>query len=332
MSRPDAHSDIDVLNAASRIRHDADPSVAICYPSPDRVDKVARPLRAAGVDVTIEPADAHSRDVIVMDTPGARMIDPLLRADDDTAVVWRLRGNTWRASRYWRLGALKSAVSTRWLFPRLDGAVPAGSHLASEFQARTQTTATDAIGLPIDPDAWPEPDHTDETLRLVTLTNADYRGKVDPIVERVGLVNDLLAKTGGEWLIGGDGRFEDALADACRDATHVRYGGFIDAEAALADANVLFHPSEFDIQVPNAVLEGMASGLPVVATPFPPFVDHRRIRTPRSDGELVELLRGLVDPGLRAAEGERNVAYARDAHDPETLGEQYRRFFAEVTR
>jgi len=330
MSRPDAPAVSETPGTA--VRHDADPSVAICYPSPNRVDKVARPLRAAGVDVTIAPADPHSRDVIFMDTPGARMIDPLLRADDDTAVVWRLRGNTWRASQYWRLGALKSAVSTRWLFPRLDGAVPAGSHLASEFRARTRgATPTDAIGLPIDPDAWPDAEHDARELRLVTLTNADYRGKVDPIVERVGLVDELLAETGGEWVIGGDGRFEGALAEACRDATHVRYGGFLDAEAALADANVLFHPSEFDIQVPNAVLEGMASGLPVVANPFPPFVDHRRIRTPRSDGELVELLRGLVDPGLRAAEGERNVAYAREQHDPETLGEQYRRLFAEVT-
>jgi len=329
MSRPDATAASETL--ATTVRHDADPSVAICYPSPTRVEKVATPLRAAGVGVTIDPADPHSRDVIFLATPGARMLDPLLRADEDTAVLWRIRGNVWRASNYWRLGALKSAASTRWLFPRLDGAIPADSHLESEFRARTQTTATDAIGLPIDVAAWPEPDHTDETLRLVTLTNADYRGKVDPIVERVGLVDNLLADTGGEWLIGGDGRYADDLADACRDASHVRYGGYLDAKGALADANVLFHPSEFDIQVPNAVLEGMASGLPVVATPFPPFVDHRRIRTPRSDGELVELLRGLVDPGLRAAEGERNVAYARDAHDPETLGDQYRRFFAEVT-
>jgi glycosyltransferase involved in cell wall biosynthesis len=74
----------------------------------------------------------------------------------------------------------------------------------------------------------------------------------------------------------------------------------------------------------------MAAGLPVVTTPFPKFEAHRRLRAPRSDGELVELLRGLCDPERRAEEGARNREYVREHHTPETIGAQYRRFFAEV--
>ena len=303
----------------------ADPlRVAVTHPS-GRVDKITAPMRAAGLDVTVAPEAPRDHDVIFMDTPGKAMAVSALRRDP-TPVVWRIRGNVWRASQYWTLGHLKSEVSDRVLFPALDGAIPCDQYLETEFQNRSGNTSTHAIGLPIRPAEWPTVTHTDRDLRLLTLTNADYRGKVDPIVQRVGLVDDLLAETGGHWLIGGDGRFEDALAAATADAAHVTYGGYLDAAAELAAANVLFHPSTFDIQLPNAVLEGMASHLPVVTTPFPPFDAHRRLRTPRSDGELVELLRGLTDPERRREEADRNVAHAREHHDPEQLGHQYRRF------
>lgn len=299
--------------------------VAVTHPS-GRVDKVTAPMRAAGVDVAVAPDAPEAFDAVLLDTPGRAMIPEILRRSD-TPVVYRIRGNLWRASQYWFLGALKSELSDRVLFPRLDGAIPADPYLETEFQSRTENTATDAIGLPIDAAAWPTVEHTDHALRLVTLTNADYRGKVEPITERVGLVDDLLAETGGRWVIGGDGRYTDRLRAATADADHVTFGGFLDAEQALADANVLYHPSEFDIQLPNAVLEGMAAGLPVVTTAFPPFAAHRRLRAPRSPGELRELLRALVTPARRREEGDRNRAYVADNHDPATIGAQYRNYF-----
>lgn len=300
-------------------------SVAICYPG-GRLDKLTIPMEAAGLDVTVAPDDPHDHDVIMLDMPGSSMLRPLLDSDE-TPVVYRIRGNLWRASNYWTLGELKSQFSDRVLFPRLDGAVPADSHLESEFRNRTGNTTTDAIGLAVQPEQWPSVEHTDDELRLVTLTNADYHGKVDPIVERVGVVDDVLAETGGQWVIGGDGRFEDELAAATADADHVEYRGFIDAEAWLSRSNVLFHPSEFDIQVPNAILEGMASGLPVVTTAFPPFAEHRRLRSPRSHGELRNTLETMRDPDIRQQEADRNLAYVRDEHSPEAIGRQYRQFF-----
>jgi len=210
-------------------------------------------MRAAGVDVAVAPADPTAFDAVLLDTPGKAMVGDLLRRDP-TPIVYRIRGNLWRASQYWFLGAIKSELSDRVLFPALDGAIPCDRYLETEFQSRTENTATAAIGLPIDASAWPAVEHTGRDLRLVTLTNADYRGKVAPITDRVALVDDLLAETGGEWVIGGDGRYAGRLREATANADHVRFGGYLDATVALADANVLFHPSEFDIQLPNAVL------------------------------------------------------------------------------
>lgn len=299
--------------------------VAITHAS-GRVDKVAAPLRASSMELSVSPDAPREHDVILLDMPGKSMLTELLRRDD-TPVVYRIRGNLWRAAQYWTLGKLKSELSDRVLFPALDAAVPADQYLETEFRNRSGNTATSAIGLPIRPTEWPTVSHTDRDLRLLTLTNADYLGKVEPIIGCVGLVNETLAKTGGTWTIGGDGRFADRLASATAGMEHVSYEGFIDASGALADANVLFHPSEFDIQTPNAILEGMASHLPVVTSAYPPFVAHERYLSPRSDDALVETLRDLRKPTRRRLEGDRNVQYVREQHSPATIGQQYRRFF-----
>lgn len=321
MSKPDMPADA----AVGPTVKDDSTSVAICYPG-GRLSKLTVPLETTGLDVSVDPEDPHDHDVILLDMPGSSMIAPLLQADDSTPVVYRIRGNLWRASRYWRLGAVKSSLSTRVLFPRLDGAIPIDSYIETEFQNRTGNTATEPIGLAISPEEWPTVEHTDRELRLLTLTNCDYRGKVDPILRNIELVDDVLAEHGGQWVIGGDGRFEDELAAATADADYVEFAGYVDAESWLDRSNVLFHPSEFDVQVPNAVLEGMASTLPVLTTSFPPFDDHERLRSPRSDAELRNTLKTLRRPEIRRQEGERNLAYVREEHSPEVIGERYERF------
>jgi hypothetical protein len=57
------------------------PSVAICYPS-GRVEKVGEPLRAAGVEVAVEPDTPGAYDVIFLDQPGSRLMQSLLEFTD----------------------------------------------------------------------------------------------------------------------------------------------------------------------------------------------------------------------------------------------------------
>jgi len=80
-----------------------------------------------------------------------------------------------------------------------------------------------------------------------------------------------------------------------------------------------------DIQMPNAILEGVASNLPVVTTDFEPFVTNPAV-APVSTAELPATLADLRDADRR----ERLAADAREyvsrKHHPHRIGHKYRSF------
>jgi glycosyltransferase involved in cell wall biosynthesis len=117
----------------------------------------------------------------------------------------------------------------------------------------------------------------------------------------------------------GDGRadLEDlactyGLADGA-----VRFLGFRDdVPDILADTDLLVLPS-FQEGFPNSLLEGMAHGLPIVATTvdgIPELIDHGRtgLLVPPGDAEALARAIGslLADPGRRRALGEAGRARA----------------------
>ena len=78
------------------------------------------------------------------------------------------------------------------------------------------------------------------------------------------------------FTIAGEGPMEDELRELTRElglAEHVRFAGFLQQDALqqlFRESHIFLHPSETargDVEgVPNALLEAMAGGLPVVAT------------------------------------------------------------------
>ncbi len=112
-----------------------------------------------------------------------------------------------------------------------------------------------------------------------------------------------------------------ALAEQLGVSERVSFTGRLDRDEMAAlyrQADVMLNPTRVD-NMPNSVLEAMASGLPVVATSVggvPFIVEHERtaLLVPADDEDALasETLRLLRDPELRARLSRAGVASARE--------------------
>ncbi|HNH62598.1 MAG TPA: glycosyltransferase family 4 protein, partial [Thauera aminoaromatica] len=101
-----------------------------------------------------------------------------------------------------------------------------------------------------------------------------------------------------------------ALAQELGIAERVRFTGRLDREQMAAlyrDADLMLNPSRVD-NMPNAILEALASGLPVVTTdvggiPFIVTQGHTAMLVPPDDPQAMAdaAHKVLADTGLRAA-------------------------------
>jgi glycosyltransferase involved in cell wall biosynthesis len=133
---------------------------------------------------------------------------------------------------------------------------------------------------------------------------------------------EAAAASGVPLRIAGEGPAGDELrALAGRLQAPVEFLGRVEGErvgSLLAEAGILVMPSRYHEFAPYVVLDAMAAGVPVVATPMggiPELLgsdDHVSLNDPAG---LAARLRELwEDPGRRQEEGERLLARARDRH------------------
>lgn len=286
---------------------------------------MVEPLEAVGVDVTVNPPYPAALDVAVIDRPGGTI---LREAKRSCPIVYRLRGNYWREQAERRGGSVRSWLSKQFVWPRLDAILALDSR-QEQLATRRTGVRSGSVPLPIDTDEWATNTHRGQSLTLLTLTNMDYRAKIEPLLEWIPVVAAWCTHHDSEWLVCGDGSHADAVARACERHSGVSYQGFVDPKPHLGDADVLLHPSQFDIRAPNAILEGMAAGLPVVVSEFEGFRGHSRY-IGAGTGSLRSTLGQLQDPATRAEVGAGNRAYVEAVHDPERIGRALRRFLAGV--
>lgn len=307
----------------------ADVSVAVVYPG-DRVEKVAVPLRASRMDVSIAPDDPYNHDIVLADNADRDLgVEVLRNPTHDATLVYRMRGDVFRELDLWDMNPIKKWAATRVVLQHVDATIAVSPGTATTFAARTGVP-TGVAGLVKDPTEWPTTVHTDRELRLTSLTNLNYRLKVAPIIEWAPVVDDVLAETGGYWRICGDGEHAAAVREALAPYDHVEFAGYVDAHAELDRANALLHPSRLDA-LPNAILEGLASELPVVTTDFHEFVRYGDpLSRVGSEADLRETLQALTDPATRAERGRAGVERIRRDHTAEVVARQYEAFFTEV--
>lgn len=285
-------------------------SVGIAEYPESRECTVTDPLESVGVEVTHELGNS---DVILCGRRRATLLK------HRKPVYYRIRGDLWTERETTRRTKLLDAISWR-LF---DGVIAPGPHLAKIVEHHTPFDLIPVVPLPVDPTAWPTTSHTGREVRLLTLTNADYMEKVEPLTARMQAIERWCEEHNGEWCIAGDGKHMTKLARAASNYAHVRYIGYVDPETWLDRANVLLHFSEMDTAAPNAILEGMASDLPVVTNDFCAFESVPTLST-ATEWELRTMLDKLSDSSYRNERAQIQREYIRKHHLPKVVGEQLR--------
>lgn len=308
----------------------SDISVAVLYPG-NRVEKVMTPLAASDLTVAVDPEDAYEYDIVLADNADRSLgREVLKKPTHDAALIYRMRGDVFRELDLWPMHPVKRWAARNVVLRNVDGVIAVTDRLADKFHDRTGLSPVGSAGLAKDPKAWPTVDHTDEELRICTLTNANYWRKVEPLTEWAPVVDEILADVGGRWRICGDGKHAQKLEIRLRGYDNVEFGGYVDAEEELSRSNLMIHASRLDGQ-PNSILEGLAAGLPVITNPWPEFVDYGWPLEVVSDArQLRHRLERYTDPGARQERGQAGIETIKMDHSPETIGHQYERYFARV--
>jgi hypothetical protein len=307
----------------------ADISVAVIHPG-SRVEKVAVPLRESAMDVAIDPPNAYDYDIVLADNADRDLGREVLRKPlHDATLVYRMRGDVFRELELWGMHRLKKWAATDVVLPNVDACIAVTDRLAGKFERETGVPSASA-GLVKDPAEWPTVDHTAHELRCVTLTNADYWRKVEPLIEWAPVVDAVLDDVGGRWRICGDGEHAEKLEIRLRGYDHIEFAGYVDAQDELADANCMLHASRLDGQ-PNAILEGLAAGLPVVTNDWPEFAAYGPpLHVVTDTAALRERLSAYSDPEMRAERGEAGSNHLHRRHSAAAVARDYERFFASL--
>lgn len=304
------------------------PTVAILSQS-ERTWQINAALATTDIDYAIDPTDPYQYDIIVIETPDRRMFKEVLKRPlHDTTVLFRMRGDPYWGIHHWYDGPLPVRKAKQYLALKqldwVDGCLAIAPHQARKYMHHTGNP-TRQVTLSRDVDNWPTASHASEKLRILSLTNCMYPQKTRPIIEYAPAVESVLQDSGGYWHIGGKGRYADELAEGLADYDHIQFEGYVDAKERLADANLMLHLSYFD-SFAGAILEGMASTLPVITTDHPAFTEND-LPVETIDGsanQLKTLLRRYTDPGRRQPIGDRNESHIAERYSHERLGERWR--------
>lgn len=315
---------------ATAVRPQQTVSVSIIHPG-NRLEKMLVPLRTTGLDVRVAPTDPFDADVVVQDMINYHTGPAVLRSKmNGNKFVYRMRGDIFA-----ELSGYDKPKVAKWgaknvIMPLVDGVIAVTDHFAEKYERKTGVSPVDSAGLWKRPERWDVTDHQDDELRMLTLTNANYVDKVDPILEWAPVVEDYCEDRGGSWAVAGRGRHTNRLDMGLEHYDHVDWLGYIDAEEWLDRSNVLLHPSYLDGQ-PNAILEGMVTGLPVVTTDWVTFKHFDGPNVIVSEPfELRDQLEQLESPQARQRLGELGRKHIETHHTPEVIGQQYVEFFQEL--
>lgn len=296
-------------------------SIGILYPG-NRVDKMAQPLRETRFDVAIDPSDAYSRDVVILDNADRDLAKEVLKQPfHDATVLYRMRGDLFHELELWEMHPIKNYAAHK-VVEFVDGCLAVTERLADKFTAKTGVQSTYA-GLAKDVEQWPETTHSSTELRLTTLTNAGYQKKVQALVDYAPYVNNVLSEHGGTWHLCGDGRHSDWVAEQVGQYDHIEWCGYVDAREELQWANGMLHLSYLDGQ-PNSILEGMAAELPVVCNEFTAFTEFDGpIQIVGGPREMEQTLQRLRSPQTRAYQGRTNRQYIDTEHSFDAIARRY---------
>lgn len=298
--------------------------IAIISPG-DRTDRITVPFDSIGLDYELNPDKLRKYPVIICDTPDRHMFKAQVKNEIlGNTLLYRMRGDPIFAIKEWVDKGVKRKVIHKYMLPRVDGCIPITPHQTDLYNEHTGVECKE-VPLPKDPSNWDSCRHTDSELRIVTLTNATYWPKIQPLFEIGELVNDFLSIAGGYWKIGSwnDGYLQYLKTNLGR-LDNIEVVHQMDAHEELSKANCMIHYSNFDAY-PNAILEGHASRLPVLVNDYEAFTWHNSpVMINKTLTELHRNLHRLRKPELREHYGQKGIEYVKEKHSPEYVGKRFK--------
>lgn len=308
---------------------ESDISVAIMYTG-GRAEKMIVPLQATEMEVDIEPDHPWTYDVMLLDNADRYMVWPVIRKNwptTDTKVVYRMRGNVYEELARWDMNPFKEHLA-KLVLANADGFICVNEGMATIASRRAKIEPVGVAGLAKRLDEWPTVNHTAGDIHGITLTNNDYIEKAEPLVRYGQIVDEFFDEHGGHWDIYGEGLHSEWLTYATDQFDHIDYVGYTETpDVTIAKYNVMFHFSELDA-LPNSILEGLASNLPVITNDFYAFTESPApLEIVHDRSHLLETLNRLQVPETRQAIGADGRSYIGEYHTPDYVGEQYVEYF-----
>lgn len=309
-------------------------SVAIEYTG-NRADKMIIPLRTTTMDIKIEPDKPYNCDIVLLDNADRNIIYPMLRKRlpfTDTKVVYRMRGNVYEEISRWHINPYYEWIALK-ILADADGFICVNEGMATIAKRHSGVENIGVAGLSKETENWPTINHTNNELRFISLTNADYFEKAEPLVRYAHVIENWCREWGGYWSIYGNGIHTEWLDYALEQFNYVSYHGYTEnPKETIKDYNCMLHISELDA-LPNSVLEGLASGLPVITNPFHAFTESKApLEIFHDKYSLIDILHKLKNPYKRKYIGGKSEWYIDTYHTPERIGQQYVNYFQKIVR
>lgn len=304
----------------------------------NRLDKLIGPLSSIGI-TCVHKNDYASRssdlNAVVTDIPGTSLLKgSYLSSRYDCGLIYRMRGDYWQEIRTnSHFTGVRTVLANNVLFRLCDAICTPDAFLQKKVRTETNFAGDiTSISIPKDVSDFPPVKHTNTSRNILTLTNFDYKEKIEPLYEFLDAAEAALMDYDATWYIAGNGEFATEFRRRVVDYDHVEYAGFVEPIKYLRSSAVLVHISGFDIAIPNAILEGMAAALPVIVNDHEPFLENKRAKVVNTPAEFRnEIEKLLNDPHLRSRIGEENRDYVRRNHSPEKIGEEFRNVISSVS-
>jgi glycosyltransferase involved in cell wall biosynthesis len=172
---------------------------------------------------------------------------------------------------------------------------------------------------------------------LLSVSNLTFKKKTEGIIDIIPVIDEIISQYNTvEYYIAGRGQFSYMVVNALKTVTNkdkMHFVGFKkDIETLYSQADIYVHYSHLDAY-PTAVLEAMASGLPVIATRKGGIVEQVKETTGFlvDDTTVKKALRTLIEnKSLQKTMGETGRALVKESLNLSCIAQQYKKEIDEV--
>lgn len=283
-------------------------------------------------------------DLFIIDSPGLIfMVTFIISRIFSIPFVARMRGNIWDVfsdqktymkfpNLLYRFIILKCS---EFVLRRSDRVFPVSEALAKAIEEKgIRKERIRVLQFPIDSHIFYPGIEEKECISLLSITNFSFRAKFTELIRVLPEIDGVLSRhTSVHYTIIGSGKFFHEFEEAIRtmeNADRVHYLGYqADIPRFFRESDIFLHFSRLD-GFPGAVVEAMASGLPVVANRYDAMIeqiDHGvtgfLIDDESSLGDVLELL--ITHEEIRKEIGNSGRAHIMEHYNLDIIAGQFKK-------